>query len=42
MMFLFYLSGGSAAKTRNPGGLQKILFSTLAGIWFPEQVSDDK
>ena len=42
MMFLFCLSGRSTAQTRNTGGLQKILFSTLAGIWFPEQVSDDK
>jgi len=42
MMFLFCHSGRSTAQTRNPGGLQKILFSTLAGIWFPEQVSDDK
>jgi len=41
-MFLLCLSRGSAAQTPNPGGLQKILFSTLAGIWFLEQVSDDK
>jgi len=42
MMFLLYLSGRNAAQTRNPGGLQNILFPALAGIWFAEQVSDDK